>query len=168
MSTTATTAPQTDREVALAETVDRLKAKLNDTVDRLAREGAIPIGSNLVHSAICINSDGDRQVDWVLDNGDVYTTRSQRRDFTRPLAPVIPSAVKKLRDLLTPDSKAMAKARDTVRESLRGFFATLETRLARTNPSRTLPGMSGKQYSTNAELAEYQKYADAGEKIGLG
>ena len=162
------TATTTTTSELLAETVGSISAKFTERLQQLAAEGAIPAGSSLVHSAICITSDNNRQVDWVLDNGDVFTTRSPRRDYDRPLAPVIPSPVKKLRDLLTPDSKAMGKARDAVREVVRGFFATLETRLVRQNPSRTLPGMSGKVYPGNSELAEYQKYADAGEKIGLG
>jgi len=147
------------------EVVAALVAKFQQKLENLAADGKIKEGAALTQFDIRVEYAGGAQVEWVADNGDVFCTRSNSREFTRPMAPAIPTAVKKL--LEDQSEKAVTKAKDAVRKLRLGSYAMRETRLCSASNPRTLPGITGYTYSADREIAELQKYAHAGDKIGL-
>jgi hypothetical protein len=158
MSTNLTSAQST----LVAALVAKFESKISDLVEK----GVITNDSGVMthFNARVEYPNGDAE--WVTSDGQLHVTKSSRPGFDRPLAPVIPSSFKKLaKD--GPDTKTLDKARVDIRKAVLGFFALMETSIVSKSAPRTLPGIAGKQYSTNREVAEMQKYGDAGEKIGL-
>lgn len=172
MSTATPTVAKAALSVAQANEViiDALTAKFRDQVANLVNDGTIGDGAVLTQAAIRIEYGNGKTVNWVTDDGQVFTTRSESTEFERPMAPAIPSAIKALDPAKSggqPTEKAVVKAETAIRSMLRGFFATLETGILKERGwSRTLPGVGGKKYA-GGRLGEIQKYADANEKVGL-
>jgi hypothetical protein len=151
--------------------VDAVMAKLHDKVVELVDGGAIGEGAVATHAVIRIEYGNGKHVDWVSTDGQVFNTRSESNEIDRPMAPVVPSAIKALDPAkvgsIQPTDKAIEKAKTVLRNTFRGFFATLESGVfCEKGWSRTLPGVPGKRYAPG-RLGEIQKYADANEKIGL-
>lgn len=151
----------TESTSTVADLIEQFRRK----VEHLDKAGKLPKNTNLTHFAMRLESEDGRQVEWVNDDGRKFVTKSNSREFERPHAPFIPSAVKKL--LTEQNEKAVNKAKESVNKALLGCFALMESRLYTERAPRTLPGIAGYQYSTDAEIREYQKFAHAGEKIGL-
>jgi hypothetical protein len=161
MATEIQTAESTSTESLKAGLMAKFEQKLNGLIE----EGLIRDGATLTNFDARVEYGNGSHVEWVTDDGQRFVTKSNSREYERPHAPVIPSAVKKLNT--DQSDKAVEKAVEAVRKVRLGIYAMRESRLCTSKPPRTLPGIAGKAYSSDRQIAEFQKYADAGEKIGL-
>lgn len=145
--------------------VDEILAKFEEKLTGLVEGGHIVAGTTLTQFDLRMeHANGDAE--WVAEDGQVFVTKTNQPGFDRVYAPVIPSACKKLAKGET-DAKTLEAARKQIKAIRLGFYGLRESRLATAKPPRTLPGTPGKKYHSNVEIAEMQKYGDAGDKIGL-
>jgi hypothetical protein len=146
--------------------VTDLVSKFQASLEALVASGhTIPAGVVLTKFDIRLEFVSNGEAFWLSDDGQKFITVCHSREADRPLAPVIPGAIKALKD--DQSAKKLTAARDAVRKMRLGFYAMRESRLCGMKPSRTLPGVNNARYHSDTEIAEFQKYADAKGQIGL-